>query len=139
MDWLTTLLADQALQNALLGLFGVLLTVIINRAAGAFEAMTGMRIERDARDALHSALRSGVEAALRNGPSAGLDAVKAHAILHARESVPDAIRILVPGEGVLDRIAVRYYQEALERAGVKLPSGGVANADAQRFLERGTS
>lgn len=107
---------------ALVALIGAVLTFIINRAAGAFEAATGMAIERDARDALHSALKSGVEAALRDGPEAGLEVIKAQAVMHAKESVPDAIRILVPGDGVLDRLAVRYYREAMERVGVAVPA-----------------
>ena len=125
MDWLATIFADPALQNALLALFGVLLTFIINRAAGAVEATTGIRIEQNARDALHSAIRSGVEAALAEGPEAGFDQVKTLALYHARTSVPDAIATLVPGDGVLDRIALRYYREALEAMGLEMPAGPV--------------
>jgi hypothetical protein len=122
MDILNSILADAGLQEALLGLFGIILTIIINRAAGAFQMATGIAIEKDARDALHSAIKSGVEAALAEGPDAALDTVKAHAIYHAQQSVPDAIEALVPGEGVLDRIAVRYYREAMERVGVAIPT-----------------
>ena len=121
MDILTSILADAGLQEALLGLFGILLTIIINRAAGAFTAATGIAIEREAREALHSAIRSGIEAALARGPEAGLDEIKAHAIFHAQQSVPDAIERLVPGDGVLDRLALRYYREAMERVGVGIP------------------
>lgn len=122
MDFLTSLLADAGLQEALLGVFGILLTIIINRAAGAFQAATGIAIEREAREALHSAIRSGVEAAIEGGPEAGMDEIKAHAVYHAQQSVPDAIAILVPGDGVLDRLAVRYYREAMERFGVRVPA-----------------
>ena len=59
---------------------------------------------------------------LRDGPEAGLDVIKAQAVMHAKESVPDAIRILVPGDGVLDRLAVRYYREAMERMAVGGPA-----------------
>lgn len=122
MDILTSLVADAGLQEALMGVFGILLTIIINRAAGAFQAATGIAIEREAREALHSAIRSGVEAAIEGGPEAGLDEIKAHAVYHAQQSVPDAIAILVPGDGVLDRLAVRYYREAMERFGVQVPA-----------------
>ena len=121
MDILRSLLADAGLQEALLGLFGILLTIFINRAAGAFTAATGIAIERDAREALHSAIKSGVEAALIRGPEAGFEEVKAFAIHHAQQSVPDKIEQLVPGDGVLDRLALRYYREAMEKVGVGIP------------------
>ncbi|MBN9674656.1 hypothetical protein JF542_02735 [Salipiger bermudensis] len=94
----------------------------MNRAAGAFQAATGIAIEREAREALHSAIKSGIEAALARGPEAGLEEIKAHAIFHAQQSVPDAIEQLVPGDGVLDRLALRYYREAMERFGVQVPA-----------------
>lgn len=124
MDILRSFLADAGLQEALLGLFGIILTIIINRAAGAFTAATGIAIERDAREALHSAIKSGIEAALAGGTGAGLEEIKAHAIFHAQQSVPDAIEQLVPGDGVLDRLALRYYREAMEKVGVGIPISG---------------
>ncbi|WP_370045452.1 MULTISPECIES: hypothetical protein [Salipiger] len=122
MDILTSLLADAGLREALLGVFGILLTIIIKRGAAAITAATGIAIERAAREALHSAIRSGVEAALARGPEAGLEEIKAHAVFHAQQSVPDAIERLVPGDGVLDRLALRYYREAMGRAGVQIPA-----------------
>ncbi|SDF91921.1 hypothetical protein [Alloyangia pacifica] len=121
MDFLKSILASPELVNALIGLFGLVLMLIINRGAGAIEAFTGIRIEAAAREALHSAIKSGVEAAVLEGPGAGFEVVKAHAIYHAQQSVPDAIERLVPGDGVLDRIALRYYREAMASAGVKIP------------------
>lgn len=122
MEFLTSLLADAGLQEALLGVFGILLTIIIKRGAAAITAATGSAVEREAREALHSAIKSGIEAALAGGPEAGLEQIKAHAILHAQQSVPDAIEVLVPGDGVLDRLALRYYREAMERFGVQVPA-----------------
>ncbi len=122
MEFLTLLLADAGLQEALLGVFGILLTIIIKRGAAAITAATGSAVEREAREALHSAIKSGIEAALAGGPEAGLEQIKAHAILHAQQSVPDAIEVLVPGDGVLDRLALRYYREAMERFGVQVPA-----------------
>ena len=122
MDILTSLLADAGLREALLGVFGILLTIIIKRGAAAITAATGSAVEREAREALHSAIKSGIEAALAGGPEAGLEQIKAHAILHAQQSVPDAIEVLVPGDGVLDRLALRYYREAMERFGVQVPA-----------------
>ncbi|MEN9059988.1 hypothetical protein [Ponticoccus litoralis] len=122
MEWLTTLLAMPELQTALISLFGILLTIFFKRAAGALQAATGIAIDEKHLRALHSAIQSGVEAALAEGPEAGLDMIKAHAIYHAQQSVPDAIEALVPGDGVLDRIAVRYYREAMARVGVAVPA-----------------
>ena len=122
MDFLKTILASPELVNALAGILVLVLSVLINRGLGALEAFTGIRIEAAAREALHSAIKSGVEAAVLEGPGAGFEVIKAHAIYHARQSVPDAIARLVPGDGVLDRIALRYYREAMERAGVQIPA-----------------
>ena len=45
MDVLNGLLADAGLQEALIGLFGIILTIIIRRASAAFTAATGIAIE----------------------------------------------------------------------------------------------
>jgi len=105
---------------ALVTLFGAALTFIINRGAGALQAAAGIDIEASHREALHSAIMTGVKAAVARGPVAGIDAVKAEALAYARASVPDAIRALVPGETVLDAIAERYVLERLEEMGIGL-------------------
>lgn len=122
MNIITEILADAELAKLLLGAIGIVLTILINRVAGAFEAATGIRIDAAHREALHSAVQSGIEAALEEGPEAGLDEIKAHAIAYAHRSVPDAIKHLVPGDGILDDLALRYYREALQRAGIQRPS-----------------
>lgn len=94
---------------ALLSLLGIILAWGINRGAAALELSTGIRLEENARDALHSAIISGVEAALAGeNPK---DVVIQHAVAYAHNSVPDAIARLVPGDGVLDQLALRYYNE----------------------------
>lgn len=113
MDTLTDILASSELQNAIIGLIGVVLTILIRRGAAMIEVATGIRIEQSARDALHSALKSGIEVALAEGPDAGLDEIKRRAVDYAHRSVPDAIAALVPGDGVLEDLALRYYREAL--------------------------
>jgi hypothetical protein len=105
------------LQTALLTFFGVLLTFILNRATGAFQAATGIRIEEKHMRALHSAIMTGVEAAMIDGPEAGIEVIKHRAVRYAQQSVPDAIRALVPGDGVLDRLAERYVREAMAGIG----------------------
>ncbi|EPX80506.1 hypothetical protein [Salipiger mucosus] len=82
---------------------------------------TGIAVEREFRASLKEALMSGVKAALAENPQAGLEEIRAHAIYHARESVPDAIAYLVPGDGVLDRLALRAYREAVEGLGDPTP------------------
>ena len=62
-------------------------------------------------EALHSALMSGVRAALMRGLS-GPEAVEA-AIIHASGSVPDAIKALKPDAGVLTRIAEAKLRDAM--------------------------
>ena len=52
------------------------------------------------------------------GPEAGIEVIKHRAVRYAQESVPDAIRALVPGDGVLDRLAERYVREAMAGIGV---------------------
>lgn len=105
---------------AILGLFAAILTFAITRASAAFTAATGTQIEAKHRTALHEALMSGAASAIEHGPREAVGTLKAHAIAHARESVPDAIRALVPGDTVLDTIAERYVLEAMARIGLPL-------------------
>ena len=112
------LISSPELQTALLTLFGAVLTFILNRAAGAFQAATGIRIEEKHQRALHSAMMSGAKAALRFGPEHGADVLKRLTLDYAQRSVPDAIRALVPGDGVLDDLAERYVREAMREVGL---------------------
>ena len=102
-------------------LLGLVLTIIIGFAARQITMWTGIEIEKRHREALHEALMSGAMSAIKHGPGTGLETLKAHAIAHARESVPQAVKALVPGDGVLDRIAERYVNEALAMLGVEPP------------------
>lgn len=120
LDLLSEFLTNEAVQTALLTIIGAVLTFIANRAAGAFQAATGIRIEEKHMRALHSAIMTGVEAAMIDGPEAGIEVIKHRAVRYAQQSVPDAIRALVPGDGVLDRLAERYVREAMAKY---LPAG----------------
>lgn len=91
--------------------FGTILTIIMDRAANVARARWGIEIEATHREALHSALMSGIRAALLRGLS-GSDAVEA-AIIHATSSVPDAIKALKPDVGILNRIAESKLRDAL--------------------------
>lgn len=120
LDLLSEFLTNDAVQTALLTIIGAVLTFILNRATGAFQAATGIRIEEKHMRALHSAIMTGVEAAMVEGPEAGVEVIKHRAVRYAQQSVPDAIRALVPGDSVLDRLAERYVREAI---GKYLPNG----------------
>lgn len=114
MDFLQTILASEEF----LGVLSLLLTAIIGVAARQFTAYTGIKIEKRHREALHEALMTGAKSAVIHRPGEAWGTLTAHAIAHARESVPDAVKALVPGkEGALDRIAERYVRDALKRVG----------------------
>ena len=91
--------------------FGTILTLVIERAAKVARERWGIEIEATHREALHSALMSGVRAALMRGLS-GPEAVEA-AIIHSSGSVPDAIKALKPDAGVLTRIAEAKLRDAM--------------------------
>ena len=91
--------------------FGTILTIVLDRATKVARERWGIEIEATHRAALHSALMSGVRAALLRGLS-GREAVEA-AIIHASGSVPDAIIALKPDAGVLTRIAEAKLGDAL--------------------------
>ena len=117
MDFLTGLLASEQVQTAILAVFGLVLTFVINRAAAAFTLVTGIRIEAQHREALHEAIKSAVESGMYHGPKMAAETMKVHVIQHLRESVPDAMKALTPGDGVLDRLIDRYVVEALNKLG----------------------
>lgn len=105
----------EALEPAVLELTSAIIAAAIAVAAFYLRRWTGIQVEAKHREALHEALMSGAMAAVRHGPKEGFATLEAQAISHARASVPDAVRYLVPGETVLDTIAERYVREAMER------------------------
>lgn len=105
-----------AVVPALVALFGTLATIIINQASKVAKERWGIEIEARHREALHSALMSGIRAALARGLT-GSSAVAA-AIEHATKSVPDAISALKPGKGVLTSIAEGKLERAMPNISV---------------------
>ena len=103
-----------AIEPYILEAFGLIITAVIGFAARQFSVWTGVEIEKAHREALHSALMSGAEQALEQGPSVVLADVKRAAINHAYRSVPDAIAALVPGDTVLDTLATRYARTVID-------------------------
>lgn len=118
MDFLTQLFASADVQAVIITIIGLLLTIIVNRASGAFTAATGMQIEARHREALHEAIMTAVESGMKYGPDVGFDTLKSHVVAYLHSSVPDALKALTPGDGVLDRLIERYSREALARLSV---------------------
>ena len=92
-----------AVLPALVTLFGTVLTIILNQAAKVARERWGVEIEARHREALQSAVMSGLQAALLKG-LAGRAAVDA-ALDHVAVSVPDALVKLAPSRDVLVSIA----------------------------------
>lgn len=93
-----------------LELTGIALGGVLLRASLVAKRRWGIDIEARHREALHSALMSGVRAALDRGLS-GRAAIDA-ALDHAGQSVPDAISALNPTVDVLASIAKAKLREA---------------------------
>ncbi len=96
---------------ALVALFGTVLTIIINRASAVARQRWGVEVESRHREALHSAIMSGIQAALLRG--AKRDTAIQAGIKHAMSSVPDAISALAPKEDVLRSIAEAKLREVV--------------------------
>lgn len=92
--------------QAIAGVLGLLLI----RAANVASTRWGIEIEARHREALHSAIMSGIRAALSRG-STGQDAVAA-ALAYVQESVPDALAALKPSQEVLTNLAKARLLEA---------------------------
>lgn len=121
-----------AITPALVALFGTLLTIILRRAAEVATARWGIEIEARHREALHSAILSGLQAALSRGRIG--DAAIDDALVHVAQSVPDALAGLPQATGgVLRSIAESKLREvgtAITMDGdgladIKLDAGGL--------------
>lgn len=93
----------------ILQLIGGGLGILLMWAANTARTRWGIEIEARHREALHSALMSGIQSALQRGIT-GSEAVQA-AVWHAANSVPDALLALKPGAGVLTSIAEAKYRD----------------------------
>lgn len=94
----------------ILQIISAILGVLLISITGVAKQRWGIEVEARHREALHSAIMSGIRAALSKGGD-GPDIVEA-AIAHARASVPDAISALSPAPGVLASIAEAKLREA---------------------------
>ncbi len=108
------------------------LAVLLARVSLAAKNRLGLDIEKRHQDALHSALMSGVRAALQRG-SVG-EAIVAEAVRYAQSSVPDAIAKLAPAGGVLAELA-RAKIDEIARASImpKVEVALPAQMDPRRY------
>lgn len=106
----------------LLQVIGAILGLLLMRAANMARTRWGIEIEARHREALHSAVMSGITSALTRGLTGS--AAIAAAIQHTTRSVPDALAALDPTTEVLTSIAeakLRDAQPLLETSGVDGP------------------
>lgn len=92
----------EALAPHLLEAFMALVTLATGYAVHLFRRWTGIQIEERHRQALHSAIRTAVVALTERGLT-GEDLVKGVKD-YLRQSVPDALAWLVPGDSVLSTL-----------------------------------
>lgn len=104
---------------ALLTLLAALLTFTINRVAVWVQQRMHIEIEAKHREALHSAIMSGIRAAILARPgdrsTDARAAIVEQAIEHARISVPDALNHLKPTPAILKNLGDRFFSEAIEK------------------------
>lgn len=92
-----------AILPGVVALIGTALTVVLNGAARAARQRWGIEIEAHHREALHSAIMTGLLSAQLRGAKQA-DMIDA-AVAHAEASVPDAVAALAPARGVLRSLA----------------------------------
>ncbi|MBN7785155.1 hypothetical protein JYP51_09505 [Ponticoccus gilvus] len=88
-----------ALEPAIVEIAGLFVAGLIAWAANTARQRFGLEIEEKHRDALHSAIMSGVQSALARGLSG--QAAATHALEYIHDSVPDAVKRLKPAPRVL--------------------------------------
>jgi len=95
----------------LLEIFGLLITLLIGWIAKRLRDWTGIQIEARHREALHSALMTGVRYAIERNlpPAAAVDTAVSYA---QRIGAPDAIAALGASRDTLGAIARAKMQEA---------------------------
>ncbi len=108
-DILTALSAE--LLPLLLQGIGVILGLLLLRATTYASTRWGIEIEARHREALHSAIMSGIRAALSKGLSG--QAVLDSALVYVTQSVPDALNALDPSAEVLQQLAEAKLRDAV--------------------------
>jgi hypothetical protein len=94
---------------------GVLLSGVLLWVARQFHAKTGIEIEARHREALHSAIMTGLRHAAQGGAITDRQALAREAVEYARRSVPDAIKGLRAGGDVLLDLAESRLGDVIGR------------------------
>ena len=120
----------------ILELLGVLLTGIIGWAAAAARRKWGIEIEARYREALHSALMTGAQLAMKNELTgkAAIDLV----LRYIKQSVPDAIGSLKPSPDVLTDLA-KAKIEQVAQAKAKEATGAAVDKLAEALRRAGAA
>lgn len=113
MDYLNQLLTD--LLPSLITALSVLVGAVITWGARVFSEKTGLDIEQKHRDALHSAIMSGVNAALTDGPQAARETIIDQAIAYVEGAVPDALEKLGPSNFILRKLVEGKVNDILNQ------------------------
>jgi hypothetical protein len=100
-----------AVTPVLLQALSAILTAFLLWVANTARVRWGIEIEARHRDALHSAIMSGLRAALLRGLTG--QALVTATLDHVRASTPQAIGALKPGPGVLENIVEGKLREVL--------------------------
>lgn len=98
-------------QPYLLDAVGVIVGAVLLFLSRQANAKLGLDIEDKHRQALHSAIMTGVRVALKGGHAD--DAINSAAIDYAEKSVPDAIKALKPSTTVMRDLAESKLVEVL--------------------------
>ncbi len=105
----------QAVAPAIAELVAVVVLGLLAMAYRRFSELTGIQIEAKHREALHTAIETGVLAAIEKGPNWGKEQIIKAAVDHVRRSVPDAVKVLKPSDPVLHNLAGRYAKRAAKK------------------------
>lgn len=110
---INAILADEVFIKAVASIVGVIFLILSRRAVKAIESFTGIKADEKHLIAFHEAVVTGVESAMHNGLDDSLSTMRAHVVQHLKESVPEALAALAPGDGVIDRLIERYSMELI--------------------------
>lgn len=106
------------IQPYIIEIFSGLAALIISVVSAKINKYVGLKIEQQHRDALHQAIMTAVEGAVAYKHENSLtvpihDIAKNKVRMYVRQSVPDAVKALVPGDSVLDDLAVKYVNRLM--------------------------
>ena len=110
----------EALTPLLIDLLALLLSLAIGWLSLQAHRYLGVQVEARHREALHSAIMTGVRRSLAGNLSR--EQIIQEALHYARASVPDAVRALVRDDGILRALAEAKLRELLDAPGQASPA-----------------